>query len=121
ELMHEFYAESNFPLDRAWARQSLSTLIEQPSLGGVWLIRVDDEPAGHAVLSVRHSMEFGGPIGYIDDLYVRPAYRRRGAARAGLDRLVEDCRRRRCHALHVEVGRDNAAAVALYRGYGLSE
>ena len=84
-------------------------------------MRIDGAVAGHVVLSVRHSMEFGGPVAYIDDLYVRPAYRWRGAARAGFDSLVEEARRRGCHALFVEVGRDNAAAVALYRQCGLSE
>lgn len=119
-LMQEFYAESSYPLDRAWAARAFSDLIAEPSRGAVWLMEVDGAVAGHVVLSVRFAMEFGGLIGYVDDLFVRPAFRRRGAARAGLEALVAECRRRRCHSMHVEVDPGNAAACSLYRRFGFA-
>jgi ribosomal protein S18 acetylase RimI-like enzyme len=65
-------------------------------------------------------MEFGGLSAYIDDLFVRPSCRRQGAARAGLDALIAECRRRGCRSIHVEVDPENTAANALYRQYGLA-
>ena len=120
DLMAEFYGESSFPLDRAWAAQAFGDLLNDPSRGAVWLLEVDGAPAGHVVLSVRFAMEFGGLLGYIDDLFVKQDYRRQGVARAGLEALLEDCRRRGCRAIHVEVAPDNVAANALYRSYGLA-
>jgi len=117
DLMAEVYGESSVPLDRAWAAQSFRDLLRNPSHGPVWLLEVDGSPGGHVVLSVRFAMEFGG-LGYIDDLFVKQDYRRRGVARAGLDVLLEDCRRRGCRAIHVEVAPDNVAAIALYRSSG---
>ena len=114
-LMREFYAESPFPLEEEWAARSFASLLAEPSRGAVWLMEQDGVRVGHVVLSVRHAMEFGGLSAYIDDLFVRPAYRRRGAARAGLDALVAECRRRDCRAIEVEVAPDNRAAIALYR------
>jgi ribosomal protein S18 acetylase RimI-like enzyme len=99
---------------------AFASLIAEPSRGAVWLIEQDSAIAGHVVLSVRHAMEYGGLSAYIDDLFVRPAYRRQGAARAGLDALVAECRRRGCRSIQVEVGPDNHAANALYRSYGLA-
>jgi ribosomal protein S18 acetylase RimI-like enzyme len=119
ELMREFYAESSFPLDEEWARDAFATLLADPSRGAVWIMEHDGVIAGHVVLTVRHAMEYGGLSAYIDDLFVRPAYRRRGAARAGLDALVAECRRRSCRSIQVEVAPDNRAANALYRSYGL--
>jgi len=119
ELMHEFYAESSFPLDRWWARRAFSGLIDEPVYGAVWIIEDEGAAIGHVVLSVRFAMEFGGLSGHIDDLFVRPPHRRHGAARAGLDALLSECRRRGCRSLHVEVGADNHAAKALYQRYGL--
>jgi ribosomal protein S18 acetylase RimI-like enzyme len=118
-LMREFYAEAAFSLDDEWAARAFAALIDDPSAGAVWMIEHDDVAIGHVVLSVRFAMEFGGPVGYVDDLFVRSEHRRKGAARVGLDALVEECRRRDCRALHVEVGTSNDAAIALYGLYGL--
>jgi ribosomal protein S18 acetylase RimI-like enzyme len=119
ELMHEFYAESSFALDRQWAAQAFASLLDDRFRGAVWIVESDGTAAGHVVLTTRFAMEFGGLIGYIDDLFVRPGYRRRGAARVALDALVAECQRRGCRSLIVEVGPDNAGAIALYRRVGL--
>lgn len=118
-LMEEFYAESSFPLDREWAAASFAALLADPSLGGAWLAEVEGAHAGYAVLTVRFSMEYGGRDGHIDDLYVRPDYRRRSVARELLAALFEEGRRRGLLAVHVEVGENNTAARSLYMGFGL--
>lgn len=119
-LMREFYAEASVPLEDAWAARAVAGLIDDPSRGAVWLIEHGNAAVGHVVLSIRYAMEYGGPIGYIDDLFVRAEHRRMGAARVALDALVAECRRRRCRALYVEVGSSNDAAMALYRRYGMA-
>jgi ribosomal protein S18 acetylase RimI-like enzyme len=120
ELMHAFYAESAFPLNREWAARAFADLMADPSRGAAWIIERDAAPIGHVVLSVRFAMEFGGLSAYIDDIFVRPEHRRKGAASAGLDALVDECRRRGCRSIHVEVAPDNHAAIALYRRFGLA-
>jgi GNAT superfamily N-acetyltransferase len=120
DLMRDFYAESSFPLDGPWAAQSFADLLADPTRGAIWLIDVDNSPVGHVVLSVRYGMEYGGLIGYIDDLFVRAEYRRRGAATAGVEALVAECRRRGCKALEVEVDPANAAAIGVYQRFGLA-
>lgn len=120
DLMEEFHAEGNHPLDREWAAASFSALLRDDSLGAVWIVYQDSVPAGHVVLTIRFSMEFGGPDAFIDDMFIRSAYRRRGLGRAVLAALFEECERREVLAVHVEVGSDNEAAQALYRSYGLA-
>jgi GNAT superfamily N-acetyltransferase len=119
QLMHDFYAESSYPLDRGWAAASFRALLDRPALGRVWIARCDNAPVGHAVLTVRHTMEFGGLSAYIDDLFVMPAFRRRGAGHALLLALLAECRIRDCRSLQVEVGAANAPALALYSSFGL--
>jgi GNAT superfamily N-acetyltransferase len=65
-------------------------------------------------------MEYGGLDGWVDDLFVRPAFRRHGLARAALEALIAECERRGVLALHVEVGRENDAARPLYERFGLA-
>jgi len=117
--MGEFYAESGFPLDRLWATNSFSVLLNDPSLGSAWLLFDDREAAGYAVLTVRFSMEHGGRDAFVDDLFVRSEHRRRGVGCAAMTALIAECRQRGVLALHVEVGPDNGPANALYRRFGL--
>jgi GNAT superfamily N-acetyltransferase len=60
--------------------------------------------AGHAVLTLRYTMEHGVLSGYIDDLFVKPQFRRQRIARALLSELFDECRRRTCKSIYVEVG-----------------
>lgn len=119
ELMREFYAESPYSLDMDWAASSFRALLKDDSSGAVWIIFYDSEPAGYVVLTIKFSMEYGGLDGFIDDLFIRPPCRRRGLARTLLNALFDECERRGVLAVHVEVGRDNTAANALYSSYGL--
>ncbi len=117
-LMHEFYTESAVPLDHAWATRAFHALLTQPALGIVWALEVDGAVAGYVVLTVRFAMEFGGPIGCVDDLFVRRTARRRGAAGLGLETLRREGQRRGCLAIEVEVARDDQIAQTLYRRHG---
>ena len=119
ELMREFYAESSYPLDADWASRAFARLLDAPSLGATWIIEDESMAVGHVILTVRFAMEVGGLWGSIDDLFVRPAHRRRGAATAALGAVLAECARRGCRALSVEVGADNHPAIALYRRFGL--
>ena len=119
DLMHAFHAEAGFALDRARNRAALTAILADASIGAIWIAEAAGVVAGHAVLTTRFTMEHTGWSGYVDDLYVAPAYRRRGVARGLLDALVGECRRRACTALQVEVGRDNVAALAAYAAFGL--
>lgn len=119
DLMQEFYAQADYPLDRDWAAASFYAFLQDDSLGAIWIVFQDSEPAGYVVLTIRFSMEYGGLDAFIDDLFIRPSYRRRGLGRAALRALFDECARRKVLAVHVEVGHDNVAAKALYRSYGL--
>lgn len=118
-LMHDFYAESGFALSRASTAAALRALLSDAALGCIWLAHSNGSPVGHTVLTVRFTMEHEGLSGYIDDLYVRPQYRRGGVGRRLLDELLAECRRRGCKSLQVEVGQSNVAALTLYERFGL--
>ena len=119
DLMREFYAESNHPLDEKWAELSFSKLLEHSDLGCVWLAECHRVAAGHAVLTLRYTMDHGALSGYIDDLFVKPQFRRQRIARALLSELFDECRRRICKSIYVEVGDRNVPAIELYSHFGL--
>jgi ribosomal protein S18 acetylase RimI-like enzyme len=55
---------------------------------------------------------------WLPDLYVDPAYRRRGHARALLEACADEGRTRGCHRLILESGHERAEAHRLYETYG---
>ncbi len=119
DLMQEFYAESGYVLDRGWAHASFLALLRNKAHGETRLMCAGAEVAGYGVLTLRFSMEFGGLDACIDDLFVRPAFRRRGLARHALKQLFAECGRRGALAVRVEVGKNNLPAKALYGSFGL--
>jgi ribosomal protein S18 acetylase RimI-like enzyme len=119
ELMQEFYSESGYSLDQRHAEAAFSQLFHKPDLGCVWLVEQQGTVAGHAVLTLHYIMEHAGFSAYIDDLFVKPEFRRQGIARALLAELWSECERRACRSVYVEVGSDNSPAITLYRRLGL--
>ena len=84
----------------------------------VFVAELDGEVAGAVSLWIQPRLNWTTPQAWIPDLYVDPAFRRRGAARALLDACVDEARRRGCHRLVLESGHHRAEAHQLYEGYG---
>ena len=119
EMMEEFYIEGDFILDHVEADAAFRMLLDNPAYGEIWLSHDDQNVTGYVVLTVTFAMEFGGLVGSIDDLYVRPAARRKGFANELLQSLMIESHDRGLEALHVEVAPDNVAAQTLYANFGL--
>lgn len=118
ELMAEFYAESGYPLNRRRATATFTALVSDPRLGHAWLIQAQGKLAGYVVVVMGYSMEYGGSITYVDDLFIRPAFRRAGLGTEALEFVRSFCTSLGARAIYLEVGRDNAAAQAVYRQVG---
>ena len=114
----EFYAEADYPLNRVRAAEAFAALLADERLGQVWLIEKDSEAVGHLFVTQCFSMEHGGLIAFVDDLFVRRPFRRAGLGAAALAEARAFCAGRGVRALLVETGRDNAAAQAVYRRAG---
>lgn len=84
----------------------------------VFVAEIDGEIAGAVSLWIQPRLNWTTPQAWIPDLYVDPAFRRGGAARALLDACVEHARSRACHVLVLESGHHRAEAHELYESYG---
>ena len=118
-LMAEFYAEGGYALNHQRAAEAFAALLADERLGHVWFIQADSKDVGHVVVTLCFSMEYGGLIAYVDDLFVQRAFRRAGLGTAALEEVKAFCAKRGVGALFVETGQENAAAQALYRRAGL--
>jgi GNAT superfamily N-acetyltransferase len=77
-----------------------------------------DEPAGFALFFHNFSTFLGRPGIYLEDLYVKPAFRGNGIGRAMLVYLAGLAKERDCGRLEWSVLDWNEPAIGLYRGVG---
>ena len=75
----------------------------------------------YVVLTLCHSMTYGGLSAIVDDFFIRPAFRGTGLGKAAMAEVRSFCSSRGVRAIHVETGRDNAPALAVYRRAGFVE
>ena len=120
ELMAEFYAESDYVLDRARADAAFTALLSDPRLGRVWLIEQAAAAVGYVVVTFVYGMEYGGLMAFVDDFFVRPAYRNSGLGTAALAAARDACATAR-RARHGGRGRRRQRpALAVYRRTGFA-
>ena len=119
-LMKEFYAESATPFDPTAAAEAFEALLSDDRLGKVWLIQAGDDDVGYVVVTFSYSMEFSGRNAFLDDLFIRSAFRGQGLGTTALAEVRAFCVERGLRALHLETGQDNVAAQALYRRAGFA-
>lgn len=82
------------------------------------LVEVDGEPAATAVWFLNFSTWDGVAGVYLEDLFVRPAFRRRGLARLLLSALARECVEQGYTRLSWAVLNWNVNAIALYDAVG---
>lgn len=120
-FMREYYAFDGHGFDVDKARVALTALLCDPHLGLAWLILDGDNPVGYIVLCFGYSLEWLGRDAFVDELFLREAYRGRGWGRAAMAFLEDAAREAGVRALHLEVVRENAAALEIYRRTGFQE
>ncbi len=118
ELLQEFYVIEELPFEPSVAQQALQTLLQEPRYGLIHLIYVAGEVAGYVVLTFGFSLEFHGRDAWIDELYLRAAYRGQGIGKAALALMADICRREGIKALHLAVAHKNQRAQTVYQQAG---
>ena len=86
----------------------------------VLIAEKDEEIAAFALFFHNFSTFLGRPGLWLEDLYVRPAFRRQGCAQALLGALAEIARSRGCGRFEWAVLDWNRAAIDFYRSLGAS-
>ena len=119
-LAEDFHAEDGHVLDSG-GRRALAAIAAGEPLARAWLFELEGRAVGYGVLTLGFSVEYGGRDGFIDDLYLAPEARGRGFGRQAMGFLEAEARALGIQALHLEVGAENARALALYRHSGFRD
>lgn len=119
-LVAGFHAESGLERSDDQRRAALESLLNGIPHGAVYLIGPARAPMGYVMVSFGWSLEFGGLDGMVDEIYLRRAVRGRGIATEVLTALPRALAGAGLKALHLEVHRDNDAAMRLYARAGFA-
>jgi GNAT superfamily N-acetyltransferase len=118
-LLAEQFREHRIDLDDQRLAEAVEGLFAEASRGTI-LLACDPEPVGVAVLAFTWTLEHGGLVAWLDELFVVPHHRDRGIGRALLQRALEVARERGCRAVDLEVDADHARAERLYQREGFA-
>jgi GNAT superfamily N-acetyltransferase len=95
--------------------------MRDPNLGRAWLILDRGGAVGYVVLCFGYSLEWLGRDAFVDEFYLLEEYRRRGWGRKTMEFVEQEARAAGVRTLHLEVVRENTAALQVYQRLGFVE
>jgi GNAT superfamily N-acetyltransferase len=116
-LLLEQFAEHAIAASPATLRKAVRVLASDAERG-VILLALDPDAVGLAVLPYTWTLEHGGLVAWLDELYVVPARRAQGIGSLLLERALDVARYRGCRAVDLEVDSEHARAEHLYQRAG---
>jgi len=117
-LLQAQFEEHLIALSPERLEAAVASLIEMPERGALLLARDGDDPVGLAVLAYTWTLEHGGLVAWLDELYVIPERRGEGLGAALLARALELSSGEGCTAVELEVDAEHRRAETLYRRAG---
>ena len=107
--------------DKDLTSQAFQALLNDPTLGHVWLIQLNDQTVGYLAFTLGYSIEFGGRTAFVDELFIEEGYRQQGIGREVLALVDQFGKQAGLQVLFLEVAKDNLPAQALYQKMGYRE
>jgi GNAT superfamily N-acetyltransferase len=98
----------------------LEELLASPERGLIWVAESERALAGYLIAMLVSSLEHGGVMAEIDELFVLPEARARGIGSALLAAAEAELAQRGCVRLQLQLATANARGRAFYerKGYG---
>jgi ribosomal protein S18 acetylase RimI-like enzyme len=118
--VRRFHGESGREIDPAQA-MAVHALCSDPSLGRAWLLADGrGRDVGYALAYWRHSIDHGGRVAVLDDLWIEPDLRGRGLGRRLMEAVLADMAASGARAAVVEADPADAQAMAFYARLGFA-
>jgi GNAT superfamily N-acetyltransferase len=113
-LVRAFHEFEDLHITEEQRKNSLTALLANVELGGIWLIYANRQPVGYIALCLGYSIEFAGKDAFIDEFYITPEFRGQGLGKQTLEFIKIAAKDLDIRAIHLEVARTNTNAHKLY-------
>ncbi|HEY0014967.1 MAG TPA: GNAT family N-acetyltransferase [Longimicrobium sp.] len=114
-------AEHDIPIERADLEFAADAILRVPERGFVLLAVEGGAAVGVACVSYSWTVERGGRVAWLDELYVAPSLREHGIGNALLARAIAVAGAAGCRTVELEVETSHARAEHLYRRHGFAD
>jgi len=114
QMMQNFYAIDNYPIDIDVSKKLFQKFISNENLGKAWLIYSEDELVGYVILTYLFSFEYKGRIAFLDELYIKENFRGKGIGKQTIDFIKEQASNQNVKLIYLEVENHNQNAQKLY-------
>ena len=116
----QYYQEDHLQFDPVRFKRALTSALELER-GSAWWLCIAGERVGYALLMDGWSIEFGGLITTLDEIYVSPAARGKGVASQAIIALRDQFWARGGVSMNLETTPNNFRAQKLYRRLGFDD
>ncbi len=117
QLLHDFNTEFSEPTPGVEVLAERAR--EMLAAGEIRILLAGEPPYGLAMLRLRPSIWTGALDAHVEELYVAPARRGRGAGRSLLEATIELARSAGAEHLDLITGEEDTAARELYESFGM--
>lgn len=112
------FRELGIPLPEGRLERAVAGVLADGTRGVLLLARVGERPAGVAYLSYQWTLEHGGKIAWLEELFVEPELRTQGLGRRLLQAACDHARSAGCAAVDLELEAAHPRAAKLYAREG---
>lgn len=120
DLLAAQLAEHDIPIDRADLAYAAEGILRVPERGILLLALDATRAVGVACVSFSWTVERGGMVAWLDELYVVPERREHGIGNELLGAVIAAAGEAECRTVELEVETSHARAEHLYRRHGFS-
>jgi GNAT superfamily N-acetyltransferase len=118
ELLRAQLREHGIDLDDGLIAAGVEGHLSDPSRGAVLVARVEGRIVGFAILATTWTVEHGGRVAWLEELYVVPSCRNGGIGTRLLEHALRAARDMGCLAVDLEVDVEHARAENMYARAG---
>lgn len=119
-MAEDYYQEDQLQFDPTRFKGALKSALELER-GSAWWLCSAGEHVGYALLMDGWSIEYGGLITTLDEIYVVPEWREKGVASQAINALRQQFLARGGVSMNLETTPDNSRAQNLYRRLGFGD
>jgi ribosomal protein S18 acetylase RimI-like enzyme len=120
DLMQAYYEFDGIEFDPTRARRALEQLIREDH-GRAWTVVLEGKTAGYVIVLYGFSLEYGGCVLEIDELFIQTEFRGLGLGRTILEFVEVQAHEIGAVLLTLETESDNEKAQAFYGKHGFTK